>query len=126
MNKTIGAVGWIDLTIENAADIRDFYRDVVGWSSQDVDMGDYQDYCMVSPENGEVQTGICHSRGMNTGIPSAWMMYINVADLEKSMAACQSAGGKILDGPRQMGESGKYCFIKDPAGAVCALFEHLK
>ena len=35
-----GTVGWLDLTVENAGEIRDFYREVVGWKSDTVDMGD--------------------------------------------------------------------------------------
>ena len=29
--------------------LRDFYKNVVGWTTMDISMGDYNDYCMVSP-----------------------------------------------------------------------------
>ena len=125
-NKTIGAIGWIDLTVENATEVRDFYKDVVGFTQTAIDMGGYEDYCVNSPENGETIAGICHKRGGNSKIPSQWMMYINVADLDQSMAAVEKGGGKVIDGPRSMGNQGRYCFIEDPAGAVCALFQHLE
>jgi hypothetical protein len=46
-----------------------FYKNVVGWKSMDVGMGEYNDFCMLSPEDNEVRTGICHARGVNAGIP---------------------------------------------------------
>ena len=35
----IGSIGWIDLTVESAPQIRDFYASVVGWKAEDTDMG---------------------------------------------------------------------------------------
>ncbi|MGB6336961.1 MAG: VOC family protein, partial [Thermoanaerobaculia bacterium] len=37
----IGKIGWTDLTVENADDVRDFYTAVVGWKPSPVDMGGY-------------------------------------------------------------------------------------
>jgi hypothetical protein len=116
-----GNIGWMDLTVPNAVDVKDFYEDVVGWESSPLSMGDYDDFVMLA--NGEAKTGICHKRGQNSDIPSQWMIYINVENLDKSIAACKAKGGKLVSSIKGMGESGRYCFIEDPAGAVCALFE---
>ncbi|MDX1406834.1 MAG: VOC family protein [Saprospiraceae bacterium] len=121
--SNIGSIGWIDLTVPNADAVRDFYASVVGWSPSPVDMGSYHDYTMTGPDNEEARAGICHARGGNAGIPPAWMIYINVEDLERSMQACTEGGGRIIGEPRSMGAHGRFCFIEDPAGAVCALFE---
>ena len=123
VDKTPGVIGWMDLTVDDADRIRDFYRDVVGWKTMDVSMGDYNDYCMLSADD-QVRAGICHHRGQNTGIPAAWIMYINVTDLDDKMDKVKQLGGEIILGPRKMGEKARYCFIKDPAGAYCALFDH--
>ena len=32
----IGTFGWFDLTVDDAPRVRDFYREVVGWSPEDV------------------------------------------------------------------------------------------
>jgi uncharacterized protein len=122
-DKTIGAINWMDLTVENAEGVRDFYRKVVGWKSMDVDMNEYNDYCMMSPEDDQVRTGICHAQGVNAGIPPQWIMYVNVANLDESLDAAIKNGGQLVNGPRQMGEA-RYCIIQDPAGAVVGLFQH--
>jgi predicted enzyme related to lactoylglutathione lyase len=122
-DKTIGAITWMDLTVEHADAVRDFYKEVVGWKSMDVSMGSYNDFCMISPEDDQVRTGICHAQGVNTGIPSQWIMYINVADLDKSLDIVKQNGGRLINGPRKIGES-RFCIIQDPAGAYVGLFQH--
>jgi predicted enzyme related to lactoylglutathione lyase len=124
IDKTIGAISWVDLTIDHADGLKDFYKNVVGWKTQDISMGDYNDYCMVSPEDDVVRTGVCHRRGSNENMPPAWIMYVNVANLDNSIKAVLDGGGEVVNGPRKMGEKARYCIIKDPAGAYCGLFDH--
>jgi len=122
--KTIGAVTWIDLTIPDADGVRDFYKEVIGWKTMEVSMGEYNDYCMISPDDNVVRTGVCHERGMNAGFPPAWIIYVNVANLDASLEEVKKGGGEVINGPRKMGEKSRYCVIKDPAGAYLGLFEH--
>lgn len=119
----IGSVGWIDLTVPEAEGLRDFYSAVVGWKSESVDMGGYSDFTMVAPESGEAKTGICHARGNNADLPAVWTIYIVVADLDASLDACRRAGGEVVKETREMPGTGRYALIRDPAGAMCALFE---
>ncbi len=119
----LGGIGWVDLTVPNAERVRDFYKFVAGWSSSEVDMGEYSDYCMHSPEDGSVVAGVCHARGANASLPAQWLLYIDVADLQQSMQRCVDLGGKVLAGPRASGPHGAFCVIQDPAGAVAALFQ---
>jgi predicted enzyme related to lactoylglutathione lyase len=123
-DKKIGAVTWFDLTIPKATEIRDFYKKVVGWKTTDVDMGGYNDYCMISPEDDTVRAGVCHAQGVNTGIPPAWILYINVANLDESIEQVIAGGGKVIGNVRKMGERARFCIIQDPAGAYSGLFDH--
>ncbi len=116
----IGHICWRDLTVENAGDVREFYSAVTGWTSSPQSMGDYDDYNMMMPESGETVAGICHARGSNANVPPQWLMYITVADVDKSAARCRELGGEVIDGPRSVGNS-LFCVIRDPAGAVAAL-----
>jgi len=118
-----GTVGWLDLTVENAEEIRACSAAVVGSKSDSVDMGEYQDFVMTTPESGSVAAGVCHARGSNADLPSQWLVYVNVDDLDASSGRCTELGGEILAGPKTMGSHGRYCVIRDPAGAVVALFE---
>lgn len=119
----IGAITWIDLTVGAARDVRDFYQDVVGWTAGDVEMGGYSDFTMHPPGGGEPVAGVCHARGPNADLPAHWLIYITVADLDRSLARCRARGGAILVGPKGMGPAGRYAVIRDPAGAVAALIQ---
>lgn len=118
-----GAIGWIDLTVPDAEEVRDFYTAVAGWRAAPVSMGNYADYAMHPAGDGEPVAGICHARGVNAGLPRQWLVYITVTDLDGSLQACLARGGAILRDPTGMGEMGRFAVIRDPAGAVAALFE---
>lgn len=119
---TIGSIGWIDLTVPDAERVRDFYAAVAGWRPVPVDMGGYSDYSMSPPGSKNAVAGVCHKRGGNAGIPSAWIIYIIVSNLTASLRKCRKLGGKVIVPTRKMGSS-RYAMISDPAGAVCALFQ---
>jgi predicted enzyme related to lactoylglutathione lyase len=122
LQMNIGTIGWIDLTVENAGEIRDFYRSVAGWSVEEVQMDGYQDYCMSPPGGEGPVAGICHARGGNSGLPPGWLIYITVEDLEQSVARCLSLGGEVRVQPKSAGDD-RYCVIRDPSGACCALYQ---
>ena len=122
MASDLGKIGWIDLTVPDASELRDFYAAVVGWRSEGIEMGGYQDYCMLPAEGGAV-AGVCHARGANEGLPAQWLIYVTVADLEQSLRQCRERGGHVLREPRGLGGQGRFAIIADPAGAVCALFQ---
>jgi len=62
-------------------------------------------------------------KGGNLNLPSQWLIYITVENVDISAKKCEQSGGKIISGPNDMQGYGRYCVIQDPAGAVCALFE---
>lgn len=119
----VGTVGWIDLTVDDAPAVRDFYAAVCGWEATPVPMGGYDDYCLGPPDAGAPAAGVCHKRGGNASQPGGWMIYIVVADLDASLKAVEAGGGRIEVPVREMGEA-RYAVIRDPAGAVCALYQN--
>ncbi len=122
MTNDVGKIGWIDLTVGDAEEVSAFYQAVVGWKSEGVEMGGYQDYCMLPAEGGAV-AGVCHARGTNEGLPAQWLIYITVADLEQSLERCRALGGEVVRAARGLGGMGRFAIVRDPAGAVCALFQ---
>ena len=121
MFSNSGKIGWIDMTVENAAELRDFYSAVVGWRPEDVSLGDYSDYSMLTPQ-GDAVSGICHARGSNAELPGGWLIYITVDDIDASIEACEQRGGEVLV-PVKALAGGRYCVIRDPSGAAAALYQ---
>jgi len=119
--KIVGAIEWRDLTVSDAGGVSDFYAEVVGWHKQALSMGDYDDYLMNLPSNGETAAGICHARGSNSELPPQWLMYVRVENSKASAEKVVELGGEIIQGPRiTNGET--YFVIRDPAGAVLAIY----
>ena len=122
MSEQTGKIGWIDITVDDAPRLRDFYADVVGLVPGPVSMGDYDDFNMTMPSSGEPVCGICHARGSNKDLPGGWLVYFIVDDVEASAAACTAKGGKVLVEPRGLA-GGRFCVIEDPSGAAAALYQ---
>jgi len=85
-------------------------------------MGGYSDYVMKMPASGDGVAGVCHSRGSNADLPAGWLIYIVVADVKASVAACIENGGKIIVEPRGLA-GGHFCIVEDPGGSIAALYQ---
>jgi len=121
-DSQVGKIGWVDISVDDATGLREFYKNVVGWQSEDVSMGEYSDYSMLTPGSGEAVSGICHARGSNADLRGSWLIYIVVADVDESAAGCKANGGKVVVEPRGLA-GGRFCVIEDPSGATAALYQ---
>ena len=122
MSEQTGKVGWIDITVDDAAGLRDFYAGVVGLAPEAVSMGEYDDFNMTLPASGEPVCGICHARGSNKDLPGGWLVSFVVDYVDARAAACAAKGGTVLVQPRGLA-GGRFCVIEDPSGATAALYQ---
>jgi predicted enzyme related to lactoylglutathione lyase len=124
-NSLSGSISWMDLTVSSdkadATKVRDFYQQVVGWNHEGVDMGDYEDFCM-QDASGNAIAGVCHAKGKNADIPTTWLIYITVDDVDAASQRCQSSGGEVVR-PASVAGEGKFAILKDPAGAMFAVYQ---
>jgi predicted enzyme related to lactoylglutathione lyase len=118
----MGRIVWTDITVPNAAELRDFYAQVFGWNIHDTQVDDHIDFTMLDPVSGDPVVGICHALGANAALPPQWLNYFSVADLDKALKTVEQLGGKQISPIRDAGGM-RFCAIQDPAGAVCALME---
>jgi uncharacterized protein len=120
----VGRIFWLDLTVPEATTTRDFYRSVIGWSVREVEMQDgdtpYNDYHMLG-EDGNAMAAICHARGVNSGLPPVWMIYLSVGDLAESVRRVDEEGGRLIK--MMGGEAGEheYAVVQDPVGVYFAI-----
>ncbi len=109
-------IEWVDLTVENTDEVRDFYAEVAGLTIEPLSMGDYDDYVLKGAD-GEAVAGVCHSRLMNEGVPPVWMVYFTVADLDVAEARCLERGGEVVH------RQARTIFVRDPGGAYAGFYE---
>lgn len=121
--ERVGRIAWLDLTVPDAVGTREFYEAVVGWSARDLQMedtdGPYSDY-VLSSSDGRAVAGVCHARGVNRGLPLAWMIYLPVGDLAESLRRVAEGGGEVVRSSGS-GDDLAYAVIRDPVGAHLAL-----
>lgn len=119
-----GRIGWLDLTVQDAVATRDFYREVVGWTTQDLEMTDgderYADFIMLNAA-GSPAAGVCHARGANADLPPVWMIYLAVGDAGASLARVEAEGGSIIKTSKDRADQYVYAAVRDPLGVAFAL-----
>lgn len=103
-------IGCPDLAVSRA-----FFRDVFGW--QDSDYGP-----MSANLNTGEQGGI---NGFTTSLghePKQYVMvYIEVADIDQTLAAIAEKGGEVLI-PKHEAPGGWFAWFKDPSGNMLGLW----
>lgn len=118
-NYKHGQIVWRDLTVKDADQIKDFYETVIGWETSHHDMGDYYDFNVIVKETQDIISGIIHKRSSNDDLPSVWLNYIYVDDVDTVAKLCAENGGKVLV-KRKMGPS-DFAVLQDPSGAIIAV-----
>lgn len=120
----VGHISWLDLTVPDAAATRDFYRQVVGWSVQEVAREDasgrYADF-ILSGDDGRPAAGVCPARGVKRGLPPIWMIHLPVGDLAESLRRVREEGGRIVMETTAADGGQALAVIEDPVGATLAL-----
>ena len=119
-----GRISWFALAVPDARAAQEFYRRVIGWSVQDVEMEDaggrYGDYRMACAD-GSPAAGICHARGVNLGLPAVWMMHLPVGDLAESLRRVEAGGGRVIKATEGDGGDCVGAVVQDPVGVCLAL-----
>ncbi|MEU1196416.1 VOC family protein [Streptomyces sp. NPDC005813] len=107
-----GALGWVELLTRAPGPVTDFYTRVFGWT--------------VNPSEQYTQWGIAGDDfgGMLTldekfppEVPSHWLPYFAVEDVDATAHAAVAAGGSMLMEPTTVPEGPRIAVLKDPQGA---------
>jgi predicted enzyme related to lactoylglutathione lyase len=56
-------------------------------------------------------------------MPTAWLAYVGVDDINASTEKAKSLGATVLNGPIEIPNVGWCSILKDPTGAPIALFQ---
>ncbi len=106
---------WFDLRTKHAAKSRAFYEQLFGWSVAEVPVG----ATTATMIGGDKPWASVVSDG---GEHLGWFPYVQVPDLEAATKKAKQLGATALQPPAE-GPAGTYTPIRDPGGAVFALFQ---
>lgn len=118
-----GDFGWAELATTDVDGAKGFYGENFNWGSgQVMNMGDGQ-YHMVM--RGEDPVAGMFTKPAEMPV-SAWTFYVNVTDVEASVAKAQELGGKVMMPPMTVPDMVTFAVLADPAGGVVGIAQSLK
>lgn len=109
----------VELVTTDIDKAKSFYGSLFDWKLEDHDMGNMT-YTMVRVGNGVGGGMMKHPM---PGAPSAWVPYVDVADVNAATAKAKSLGAKILRDVGEVPNAGSFSIIQDPTGGVLGLWQ---
>lgn len=112
-----------ELTTSDPGAAKKFYKALFDWKLADMPMGPGQTYTMIDVGKKDSGGGI-QAKPMPEA-PVAWLTYVEVASVAKTLAKAEKLGGKVLLPLHDIG-MGKIGIFCDPQGAALGIWEPAK
>ena len=115
---------WCDLSTYRSDVTKGFYEAVIGWCYVRDWQSNGDPYFIASNRNRQ-QSGLFDmpAKYREIGLPSFWMSYIEVSDIEDTVARAEKLGGKIELKPTPSFKTSRIALIRDPLGAGFTVIE---
>ena len=118
-----GSFGWAELNARGLPKAIDFYEAVFGWTSETTPMGEGQpDYTTFSADGDQVAGAMEMQADIPVEVPSYWMLYFNVADVDAAFTQAVDLGASEVVAPSPM-PGGHFAIVTDPQGAMFGLLK---
>jgi uncharacterized protein len=117
----LGRFVWYDLMTSDPAASTRFYSKLFGWTAKEDAPGSTGPYTMLL--NGPKEFGGMVPIEKGRPIPSHWVGYVAVADINAAAARVAGLGGKVAHPPTEIPGVGHFAVILDPQGAAFCLYQ---
>jgi predicted enzyme related to lactoylglutathione lyase len=117
----IGSFGWAELNARGLDKALPFYREVFGWEPHKVEAGG-QPYTELHVGGEPIAGAMEMSPELPEQVPSNWLIYFGVADVDASHRRALEAGGREIVPPQDM-PGGRFSIVSDPQGAGFGLLK---
>ncbi len=109
---------WYELMTTDVEAAAVFYGAVVGWSAGPSGQPgqDYRQWSIAGETIGGLMAIPPDTTG--TGMPPVWAGYVNVEDVDASVASLTAAGGAVHMAPWSIPGVGRMALVSDPQGAL--------
>jgi predicted enzyme related to lactoylglutathione lyase len=112
----VGTFCWSQLFTQDLPGAVAFYTEIFGWTAEE--MGG-----MVVFKTGTVARASASKAP--EGVPTAWLAYVAVDDVDASAARGAVAGATIMGQPADIPGMGRFAVLIDPTGAPIALWKNV-
>jgi predicted enzyme related to lactoylglutathione lyase len=119
-----GTFCWVELATSDQSAAKNFYTQLFGWTYEDHPMGPGMVYTMLKLDGKDV--GAMYKLmddQVEFGVPPNWLSYISVTNADDATAKAKNAGATILKEPFDVMTVGRMSIVKDPTGAVFAIWQ---
>jgi predicted enzyme related to lactoylglutathione lyase len=114
---------WAELNARGIEKALGFYQAVLGWTHRTSPMGDGQpDYIEFLLNDQSIAGGWEMSSMAPPQMPSYWMVYFGVDDVDAAFLRAVSAGGHEMLAPQSY-PGGRFAVVSDPQGAAFGLLK---
>jgi predicted enzyme related to lactoylglutathione lyase len=115
--------GWAELNARGVDKALPFYQKVFGWTVKTSDLGpDSPPYNEFQLDGESIAGGTEMSKQAPAEMPSYWLVYFAVDDVDKSFKAATQAGGREMVAPMDF-PGGRFAIVSDPQGAAFGLLK---
>ncbi|HZJ46405.1 MAG TPA: VOC family protein [Pyrinomonadaceae bacterium] len=119
-----GTFCWVELATTDANAAKSFYSQLFEWTFKDNPVSPEMVYTMVQLDGKDVGGLYQMTPDMTgQGIPPNWLSYVSVKSADETTEKAKTDGATVLNGPFDVFTIGRMSVIKDPAGAVFALWQ---
>lgn len=115
----IGNSGWIGHAGPDQEKAKTFYKDVLGWTINDMPMQDGSSYSAAMV--GDTAIGGFSPMPEETG---SWTIFFTVSDVDASVARAKASGASLIQPAMDMPGVGRMATLTDPQGARFALITY--
>jgi hypothetical protein len=117
---THGTFCWNELMTRDKSGAGKFYSELLGWKAAESGMPG-MDYTLFKTGTEDAGGMMDMPTEVPKEVPSNWMSYIAVDNVDETVSKVTNLGGVILHGPQDIPEVGRFCTIQDPTGATVSL-----
>ncbi len=117
-----GTFCWFECGTRDAAKAKQFYTRLFGWSAVDAPMPEGGGSYTILKAGDEEIAGLYQMSGPRfEGVPSHWLTYVAVDDVDETARRAVALGGNTHAGPMDIPNVGRVAILQDPTGAVIAI-----
>ena len=119
---THGTFCWNELMTRDVESATKFYTELIGWEAVESNMSGMK-YTIFKAGDREAGGLMAMAPDVPKEVPSHWVAYITVDDVDAAAKKVSELGGTVMHGPEDVPEVGRFCLIQDPTGGVVGLIK---
>jgi uncharacterized protein len=117
-----GVFAWDELISDDVEASKRYYTSVVGWTTDEMDMGDFVYTIFKRREDDRGSAGLLPKQE-GIQMPNAWLTYLVADDVDATVTKAEQLGGTVYQPGFDVEGVGRIAVLGDPTGAAFGLFK---